>query len=300
MSSKQEALARGIDPLTGNPFPEDVPSPSSSAAPNQRKQRYDEKKFNNEMYTTEADKMRKLFLSSAAQRPSALNPVSKEAINPIWMQFPSKCQKQITSADEMRRLLDFHTNSDEVFVVRYHQANCVACNALEKTMEYVCHDSKSRYPKLTFYEVSKEDTPELTKGMVRFPQLKGFSAGQWADIEYKPSHEFREKLQKQVEAEVRRQTDQGAVISALQAQEMYFSAAGPSMAVLCLENVSRFYGSSQARLHNYFKQVSLRRTWFFKKFMLPHIDQDRMDSFQTVSVLGEKIVHGPALPPSEL
>ena len=95
-------------------------------------------------------------------------------------------------------------------------------------------------------------------------------------------------------------SSEGSVVSALQAQEMYFSAAGPSMAIICMENISLFYGTSQARLHNYFKQVSLRRSWFFKKFMLPHIDQDRMDSYQTVSVLGEKVVHGPTLPPSEL
>eukprot|EP00758_Cryptobia_borreli_P003455 Tbor_TRINITY_DN3756_c0_g1::TRINITY_DN3756_c0_g1_i1::g.2338::m.2338 len=305
MDSNQKSSE--VNKLTGNL--EDVETAekrSSEALSHQkkRKEMWQERKDKNEMYQTQAYKLRKLHLSSASQRAGSgqgIDNVSKHTINPIWIDFPAKCTQKITSADELKNKLNYHTNSDEILAVRYTQNNCTACAALEKVYEYLCFEGKKHYPKLTFYEINKDENPELTKGMVRFPQIKAFAAGQWADIDYKPPQAFREKLYNQVQSEVKHRGDRnGEVITALQAEEMYFSAAGPSMLLVTEDSLTKFYTSAQVRLHNYWKQVSVRRSWFFKKYIEPNVDQEISDRFRLKSVLGEKVVYGPVLPPSEL
>lgn len=246
---------------------------------------------------SEGYKATKMFQYSCALRSG---PSQKESmnLNPIWMNFPSKCVQKVTSAAEMKKLLDYHSHSDEVFVVRYHQNSCTACNAADKAFEFMCHDSKKFFPKLTYYEVNKDDSPELTKGMVRFPQIKGFAGGQWSDIDFKPPAAFREKLLRDVESEVQRLSNRGQAITALEAEEMYFSAAGPSMLLVLEDNIYDFYTKAQTRLHNYWKQVSVRRSWFYKKHIQPHTTPSVVDAAQLTSVFGEKVVYGPTSIPT--
>lgn len=218
----------------------------------------------------QADKMRSLFATGSHLREG------REEANPMWHNFPNRCVQPIKSVEEMQRLLKFHGQSDNVMVVRYWQEGCTACNALDKIFEFVCHDQKAKLTKLTFFDVQKEALPELTTGMLRFPQVKGFSAGQWADMDFKPPQDFREEVYSQVEKEVHRAAKRGQPVTALQAEEMYYSVAGPAVTMMLEESIISFYNKSQIRLHNYWKQISVRRSWYFKKYvdpMGPSIDE---------------------------
>jgi hypothetical protein len=123
--------------------------------------------------------------------------------------------------------------------------------------------------KIKFFDVQKEALPQLTTGMLRFPQIKAFSAGQWADIDFKPPQDFREQVYNQVEKEVHMAAKRGQPVTALQAEEMYYSVAGPAVTLILEESLTSFYNRSQVRLHNYWKQVSTRRSWYFKKYIEP-------------------------------
>lgn len=278
-------------------------SPSSSGAPPPKpnwKRRNEEVQANyknRNAKSSEAYNMKTMFLHGAGIR-SGTSQKEQMNMNPIWMDFPTKCAQKVSSADEMRRLLNFHTQSDEVFLVRYHQDGCTACNAVEKAYEFMCHDSKRFFPKLTYYEVSKDECPELTKGMVRFPQVKGFAGGQWHDVDFKPPSEFREKLLRDVENEVQRMANNGIAVTAVQAEEMYFSGAGPAMLLILEESIYEFYTKSQTRLHNYWKQVSVRRSWFYKKHIEPHVNTEVVESAKLKPVFGDKIIFGPDAAPN--
>lgn len=243
-----------------------------------------------QLYQSESHKMKSLFLYSASLRSGA---GSIERPNPLWQSFPERCTKPIRSVEEMKQKLEYFSKSDDVMVVRYHQNNCTACNALDKTFESICHENSERYPNLHFYDISKDEVPELAKGLVRFPQVKGYSGGQWQDLEFKPHAEFRESLYQDVEHEVRRKTRLGEPVTALQAEEMYFSAAGPAMLIVLEESITKFYCQAQVRMHNYWKQVSVRRSWFFKKFIEPRVEAHIKESFSPRSVFGEQIKYGP-------
>jgi hypothetical protein len=253
-----------------------------------------------QLYQTEAHKQRTLYfngLSERARLQSGAYAPDMKAPNPIWANFPTRCVQPITTAEEMKRKMQYFSHSDEVMVVRYHQNGCTACNAVDKTFEFICHESKKYLLKLHFYDINKDEAAlELTKGLVRFPQVKGFSGGQWADIDFKPPNEYRETLYRKVELKVREANDQGQPITALQAEEMYFSLAGPSMYLILQESIQKFYNKSQVRLRNYWKQVSVRRTWFFKKFVEPNIDEHLREKFAGRSVFGEAVYQGPELP----
>lgn len=250
-----------------------------------------------QLYQSESHKMKAMMMSSAGMRASGNDPTSDRAINPLWVNFPTRCVKPITTTEELKRKLEYYTSSDEVMIIRYHQNNCTACNALDKSFEYSCHESAKRFTKMHYYDINKDEVPpEMTRGLVRFPQVKGYSGGQWVDLEFKPPTEFREQLYSQVEKEVRARKSDGRPVTALQAEEMYFSAAGPSMYIILSESISKFYTVSQVRLHNYWKQVSVRRSWFFKKFVEPNVEEKIRDEWAVKSVFGEKTVYGPALP----
>ncbi|KAG5502916.1 hypothetical protein JKF63_04689 [Porcisia hertigi] len=252
------------------------------------------KKF--ELYQSESHKMKSLMMNSAGIR-SDLASSNQRALNPIWTNFPSKCVHPITSVEEMKAKLEYFSKTDDVMVVRYHQNNCTACNAVGKVFEVLCHQSATRTPGLKFYDVNRDDVPDLTKGLVRFPQIKGYSGGQWTDIDFKPPTAFREELYTAIEKEVKRLKNQGQPVTALQAEEMYFSGAGPAMLEITEEQLMSFYCKAQVRLHNYWKQVSMRRSWFYRKFIEPEVEERVMDEWRTRPIFGEKIVYGPQ--PSE-
>lgn len=248
-----------------------------------------------ELYQSDSHKMKTLMTNSAGIR-SGMTTENERPLNPLWVNFPTKCVKEVGSVEEMQQKLDYFAKSDDVMVVRYTQDNCTACNAVGKVFEVLCQQGSNRTPNLKFYEVNRSAVPELTRGLVRFPQIKGFSGGQWTDIEFKPPTAFRDELYTEVEREVRARKKQGTPVTAIQAEEMYFSAAGPAMLEIMEENVLDFYCKAQVRLHNYWKQVSVRRTWFFKKFMEPNIEESIADEWRTKSVFGEKVVYGPRMP----
>ncbi|CAC9494805.1 conserved hypothetical protein [Leishmania infantum JPCM5] len=245
-----------------------------------------------ELYQSESHKMKSLMMNSAGVR-SDLVTGNGMALNPIWATFPTRCVKPITSVEEMREKLDYFSKTDDVMVVRYHQNNCTACNAVDKVFEMLCHQAATRTPGLKFYDVNRNDVPDLTKGLVRFPQIKGYSGGQWADIDFKPPTAFREELYAAVEKEVKRLKNEGKPVTALQAEEMYFSGAGPAMLEVTEEQLMKFYCKAQVRLHNYWRQVSMRRTWFYRKFIEPEVEERVMDEWRARSVFGEKVVYGP-------
>jgi hypothetical protein len=232
---------------------------------------------------TEADKMRNLFMHSC--RAYSAN---KERPNPIWMDFPGqRCQKPIRSAAEMRTLLDHYSHSDEVMVVRYHQAGCTACNALDKVSEMACREMRVHTPGMHFYEVQRESDPALTEGLLRFPQVKAFNGGAWQDIDFKPPAEYRESVYRSIEGEVRDAQTRGNPITAIQAEEMFFSVAGPAMHQVLEDSLYRFYNNTQVRVHNYWKQIAARRAWFFKKYVEPRITDADRDRVQGASLFGE-------------
>ncbi|EKG02600.1 hypothetical protein TCSYLVIO_006368 [Trypanosoma cruzi] len=245
-----------------------------------------------ELYQSHSHKMKSLMMNSAGIR-SGLSTKNERALNPIWTNFPTKCVKPIRSVEEMREKLQYFTKSDDVMVVRYNQDRCTACNAVDKSFEFLCHQSADRLPNLKFYEINKDEVPELTKNLVRYPQVKGFSGGHWTDLEFKPPADFREELYMAVEREVKRRKDEARPVTALEAEEMYFSAAGPSMLEVLEESIVKFYAKSQVRLHNYWKQVSVRRSWFFKKFIEPKVEERLREEWQMKSLFGEKIMYGP-------
>nr|CCD11904.1 unnamed protein product [Trypanosoma congolense IL3000] len=244
-----------------------------------------------ELYQSSSHKMKSLMMNSAGVHSGLGN--NELPSNPIWMKFPTKCVKSVGSVDEMREKLKYFSHSDDVMVVRYHQENCTACNALDKAFEFLCHQSADRLPNLKFYEISKSSTPELTKNLVRYPQVKGYSGGHWTDLEFKPPTEFREELYAGVEREVVRRKREGRPVTALEAEEMYFSAAGPAMTQVLEESITKFYCKAQARLHNYWKQVSVRRAWFFRRFIEPKIDEQIREEWRLKSIFGEKLLYGP-------
>ena len=211
----------------------------------------------------QADRLRGLFATGAHMRQS------REEVNPIWHNFPTRCVQPITTVEEMQQLLKHHSQSDKVMVVRYWQDGCTACNALDKVFEWVCHEQSKKVTNLSFYDVQKEAVPKLSEGMVRFPQVKAFSAGLWADMDFKPPQDFREMIYGRVEKEVHAAAKRGQPISAIAAEEMYFSVAGPAVAQVLEESIMSFYNQAQVRLHNYWKQVSVRRSWYFKKYIEP-------------------------------
>lgn len=254
-----------------------------------------EKRQKLEMYQSQSHAMKTLFTNSAGIRTD-LTTDNERALNPLWVNFPTKCVKPISTVEEMREKLEYFSKSDEVMVVRYHQNNCTACNAVDKVFEVLCHQSATRLPNLHFYEINRNEAPELAKGLVRFPQIKGFSGGAWTDIDFKPPTAFREELYREVEKEVRRQKNKGTPVTALQTEEMYYSGAGPAMLEITEDNIVKFYSKAQVRLHNYWKQVSVRRTWFYRKFVEPQVDEKIKEEWQTKSVFGEKVVYGPRAP----
>lgn len=232
-----------------------------------------------------SDRMRTLFMASTQMNTYRRTTMA----NPVWMNFPSRCSQTIQSEDEMRALLKYYAHTDEVMLVRYSQQGCTACNALDKVYEWLCHDTKRHLPKLRFYDVQMEKTPTLVKGLVRFPQLKGFSSGQWTDIDFKPPEDYREMQYTAVQDEVRAAADRGQPLSAVQAEEMYFSATGPAMAQVVEANVLTFYNHVQVRLHNYWKQVAERRSWYFKKYVASTDDaMKRAVQSEQYSLFGEQ------------
>ncbi|KAK7194542.1 cytochrome c oxidase assembly protein [Novymonas esmeraldas] len=245
-----------------------------------------------ELYQSDSHKMKSLMMNSAGIR-SELSTGNERAPNPLWTTFPTTCVKPITSVAEMKEKLEYFSKSDDVLVVRYHQNNCTACNAVGKVFEVLCHQSAIRTPGLKFYDVNRDAVPELAVGLVRFPQIKGYSGGQWTDIDFKPPTAFREELYAAIETEVRRLKNQGRPVTALQTEEMYFSGAGPAMLEITEEQLMQFYCKAQVRLHNYWKQVSLRRTWFYRKFIEPEVEERVMDEWRMRSIFGEKVVYGP-------
>ena len=245
------------------------------------------KEMKEEMGYSEASKMRELMMASAYN--TMLRSQEKPMPNPIWMDFADRCQQVVESEEHMRNLLKYHTDSADVMVVRYWQENCTACNALDKVTEFLCREAKRNYPNLRFYQVQKETQPTLVTGMVRFPQMKAFSGGQWADIDHKPPEYHRQETYKRVAQEVQRMSDLGTPIDALQAEEMYFSASGPAIATVVNESVTDFYLKAQARMHNYWKQVSVRRTWFFRKYIEPQAPKGSAEASQYFSVFGERV-----------
>lgn len=248
------------------------------------------------LHQSDSHKMKTMLMNGASLRNGS-GPQTRP-VNPIWSSFPTRCVKKIESTEELKKKLEYFTHSDDVMVVRYHKNGCTACNALDKTFEFLCHESAVPFPKLHFFDINKDETPvEMTKGLVRFPQVKGYSSGQWVDLDFKPSAEYREDLYQDVEREVKARAQDGEPVTAIQAEEMYFSAAGPSMLMVLEENMTRFYMKSQTRLHNYWKQVSVRRSWFYKKFVEPRVDTELREEWRTKSVFGEAIKYGPAMEP---
>ncbi|CUF78932.1 Hypothetical protein, putative [Bodo saltans] len=246
------------------------------------------------LHQSDSHKMKSMLMNGAALR-NGMNAQTRP-VNPIWSNFPTRCVRPILTTEELKKKLEYFTHSDEVMVVRYHREGCTACNALDKTFEFLCHESAVPFPKLHFYDINRDEVPqEMTKGLVRFPQVKGYSSGQWVDLDFKPSAEFREELYMGVEREVRARANDGVPVTAVQAEEMYFSAAGPSMLMVLEENLTQWYMKSQTRLHNYWKQVSVRRSWFYKKFVEPTVDEEVREDWRTKSVFGEAVKYGPEL-----
>ncbi|KAH9599460.1 hypothetical protein LSM04_002374 [Trypanosoma melophagium] len=270
---------------------EDTPTPTVGGR-KKMKEGIRERREKLELYQSHSHKMKALMMNSAGIR-SGLSTNDDRTLNPIWTTFPTRCVRPISSVAEMREKLQYFAHSDDVMVVRYHQNNCTACNAVDKSFELLCHQSAERLPNLHFYDVNRDEVPELAKGLVRFPQVKGYSGGHWTDLEFKPPAAYREEVYAGVEREVGRRKNAGRPVTALEAEEMYFSAAGPAMLQVLEESVIRFYTKSQVRLHNYWKQVSVRRAWFFRRFIEPEVDEQIRDAWQMKSIFGEKLNYGP-------
>ncbi|KNH07499.1 hypothetical protein XU18_2031 [Perkinsela sp. CCAP 1560/4] len=219
-----------------------------------------------------SDAMRELWLHSLSLSPpdelTNSDYISYSgSVNPLLVDFPRKCVRTIKSDEEARDLLKKSSSNSEIAIVQYTQNNCTACNALSKISEFLCHSMTKTYPRLHFFEVNREDAPRLTRDMIRYPQIKGYSQGSSLALDYKPPVEFRQHAQEQIKKEITHRKASGKPVNALQAEEMYYSVSAPAIAVELEESVCSFYTKSQVDLHDYWGQVSRRRSWFYKKFI---------------------------------
>ena len=194
-------------------------------------------------------------------------------VNPLLVDFPTKCVQKVKSDAEARELITKYSKGSEITIVQYSQGNCMSCNAVAKISDFLCHSMTRSYPKLRFLEVNREDAPEITRDMVRFPQVKGYSQGQSTPIDFKPPSEFRDETYARIKKEIEKRKLSGKAISALQAEEMYYSMSAPAMAIILEESICTFYTKTQAVLHNYWGQISKRRSWFYKKFIAPTVEK---------------------------
>ena len=233
----------------------------------------------------DSGKMRVLLLKSMAN--TNVKGQFREYPNPLWMKFPHRCQKDVTSEDHMRQLLKYHTTSADALIIKYGKENCIACNAMDKIMEFICHDAAKNYPNTNFYNIQSDKLPTLTEGMVKFPQVKSFGGGIWSDLNFRPSQNFREKMYEEISEEVTRLNRDGQAITAVQAEEMYFSAVAPIMTDVLKESFTKFYIRNRIRMHNYWKQVSVRRSWFYKKYIKPHANTQETGE---ISEFNEKVI----------
>ena len=245
---------------------------------------------------SDSDFFRQLWMKSqtinTANPQGATSDYAREGagINPLNAEFPTKCVRVVPSEFVLRRLLQHYAHSSDVMVAQYSQENCTACNAMGKVLEYLCHRLESHYPRLHFYEIQKERLPEATRPLLRYPQIKGFSQGQWVDLDWKPPAEYTENVYRQVESHVHAMRKKGQSVTALQAEEMYFSVSAPAMTVILEESLSSFYSRTQAHLHNYWKQVSKRRSWYFKKYLSRQDTENKTNTEATsdgTGLLGE-------------
>ena len=237
----------------------------------------------NQMHS-ESDKLRKMFYSGL--RAYEKKPLDKSP-NPVWLSYNERCQHSVTTAKQLRKLLDYYSHSDEVMVVRYHRDGCVSCNALDKVMEFSCRDFKKHAPGLHFYDINAGDDPAMVEGMRRFPQLKAFNSGNWQDIEFKPPQDFRDSVMRSVSNEVDERAKSGEPVTAIQAEEMYFSVCAPAMSQVIEDALWSYYNGARVRIHNYWKQVSIRRTWYYKKFIEPSVDPSQSAMMRDSSIFGE-------------
>ena len=243
----------------------------------------------------ESDLMQQHFISQAKlARSMAHGDITP--FNPIWINVHPRCQMRVESKEHMQRLLQYYAHSDKVMVVRYHQEGCTACNAIDKHLEYICDKAPDNYTGLHFYDIKKEDHPELVEGLTKFPQVKAFSGGIWADMEFKPPRAFREGVYEEIQMQVRQANEQGAPLSSIEAEEMYFSATGVATYNILHDSIKTFYNKQQIRLHNYWKQVSQRRTWFYRRYIEPApMPANAPPGYQTASAVGGGGGDGPSL-----
>ena len=221
-----------------------------------------------------ADGMRQLYLNSEKLcDPEDLtnSDYSRHAatVNPLLIDFPRQCVQKAKSDEETRELISKYSKGPEIAIVNYTQGNCMSCNALAKISEFLCHSMTKSYPKLRFIEVNREDAPDITRDMVRFPQVKAYSQGESTPIDFKPPSDFRDSTYKRVKHEIERRKETGRAVSALQAEEMYYAMSAPAMTIILEESICTYYLKTQAVLHNYWGQISKRRSWFYKKFIQP-------------------------------
>lgn len=233
---------------------------------------------------SDSDKLRKLFYGG--MKAYEKKPLDKTP-NPVWLNYNDRCQHPITNAKQLRTLLDYYSHTDEVMLIRYHRDGCVSCSALDKVMEYACREFKRHTPGLHFYDLNAGDDAVMVEGMRRFPQLKAFASGNWQDIDFKPPQDFRDSVLHSVQNEVDERQKKGDPLTAMQAEEMYFSVAAPAMWETVEDSIYKYYNTARARIHNYWKQVSLRRSWYFKKYIQPTIDTERSVLMKDSSVFGE-------------
>lgn len=232
----------------------------------------------------EADALRKLLYSG--MKAYEKNPMQRVP-NPVWMQFNDRCQHPIKNAAQLRTLLDYYAHSDDVMVIRYTRDGCVSCNALDKVMEFQCREFKRNATGLHFYDLNAADDPVMVDGMRRFPSLKAFSSGNWQDVEFKPPQEFRDAVLNSVQNEVEERGKTGQPVTALEAEEMYFSVAAPAMMQTVEDSLWAYYNAARVRMHNYWKQVSVRRTWYFRKYIEPSVDTSMSTVMKDASIFGE-------------
>jgi hypothetical protein len=233
---------------------------------------------------SDSDKLRKMFYGGL--KAYEAKPLDKKP-NPVWMTFNDRCQHPITNAKQLRALLDYYSHSDDVMVVSYHRDGCVSCGALDKVMEFTCREFKRHAPGLHFFDLNAGDDPVMVDGMRRFPQLKAFSSGNWQDIEFKPPQDFRDSVLRSVQTEMDERNKRGEPLTALQAEEMYFSVAAPAMAEVIEDSLWGYYNSARVRIHNYWKQLSIRRSWYFKRYIEPTVDKTQSATMRDASIFGE-------------
>mmetsp|Transcript_29763 Transcript_29763/g.46020 ORF Transcript_29763/g.46020 Transcript_29763/m.46020 type:complete len:240 (-) Transcript_29763:11-730(-) len=227
----------------------------------------------------ESDMMRELWNNSLRLSPPGHLTNSdymrhSMRVNPLLIDYPRKCVHIAKSDEEASHLLRKYSSGSDVAIVQYTQSNCTSCNALSKISEFLCHNMSKTYPKLRFIEVNSTSAPQMTAEMARFPLLKGYSQGWSLDMDFKPPPDFRDEAQKKIQRKILSDSD-GKLVNALQAEEMYYSVSAPAITVILEESISSFYTKSQADLHNYWGQVSRRRSWFYKKYIAPESREGR-------------------------